>query len=71
MKFDLGTRSAGWWREILHDRSQSGQAAAAPKPEIGELTRQGLAVVLSALMIMIPMGQGEAFAQSASTAAAG
>ena len=31
---------------------------------IGQLTRQGLAVVLSALMIMIPMVQGEAFAQS-------
>jgi len=35
-----------------------------------ELARQGLAVVLSALMIMIPLMQGDAFAQSAPPEAA-
>ncbi len=64
MKFDIGTRSTGWLREMLHGILQPGQAAAATGQRIGQLTRQGLAVVLSALMIMIPMGQGEAFAQS-------
>ena len=43
---------------------QPEQDVAATGQRIGQLTRQGLAVVLSALMIMIPMGLGEAFAQS-------
>jgi hypothetical protein len=64
MKFDIGTRNTGWLREILRDILQPGRDAAAKGQSIGQLTRQGLAVVLSALMIMIPMTQGEAFAQS-------
>jgi hypothetical protein len=64
MKFDIGTRKAGWLKEMLHGILQPGQDAAAAGQRIGQLTRQGLAVVLSALMIMIPMMQGDAFAQS-------
>ena len=64
MKFDRGTRSAKWSREMLHGILQPEQTAAAPGQSIGQLTRRGLSVVLSALMIMIPMWQGEAFAQS-------
>ena len=69
MKFDIGTRGIGWLSNLLHDVLQpeqgSEQTTAATRPGIGQLTRRGLAVVLSALMIMIPMGLGEAFAQSA------
>jgi hypothetical protein len=64
MKFDMGTRSTGWLRGVLRDILQPEQGVAATGQRIGRLTRQGLAVVLSALMIMIPMGLGEAFAQS-------
>ncbi len=64
MKFDMGTRSTGRLRGVLHDILQPEQDVAATGQRIGQLTRQGLAVVLSALMIMIPMGLGEAFAQS-------
>src|ERR1700674_2293467 len=62
MKFDIGTRSTGWLGNITHDL-RPGQTAMAGQ-RLGQLTRQWLAVLLSALMIMIPMGQGEAFAQS-------
>ena len=64
MKLDIGTRSTGRLRKMLHDILQPGQTTAVTGQSIGELTRRGLAVVLSALMIMIPMWQGEAFAQS-------
>ncbi len=64
MKIDIGTRRNAWLREILHGILQPGQDAVATGQRIGQLTRRGLAVVLSALMIMIPMMQGEAFAQS-------
>ena len=60
MKFDIATRSTGWLGEIL----RPGQSVAIAGKKPGQVTRQGLAVLLSALMIMIPMGQGEAFAQS-------
>ena len=65
MKFVIGTRSTGELRDILHGVLQPGQAATATERGTGQLIRQGLAVVLSALMIMIPVGQGAAFAQSA------
>ena len=65
MKFAIGTRSTGRFREILHGILEPGQATAAMERRIGQLVRQGLAVVLSALMILVPMGQGAAFAQSA------
>ena len=64
MKFDTGTRGTGLLREILHDTLQPRLRAASVGQRIGQLTRQGLAIVLSALMIMIPMGQDSAFAQS-------
>jgi hypothetical protein len=49
---------------MLHSILQPEQDAAAAGQRIGQMTRQGLAVVLSALMIMIPMGLGEAFGES-------
>lgn len=64
MNFDTGTKHAGPVREILHYVLQPGPGAVSMTQRVGQLTRQGLAVVLSALMIMIPMGQGNAFAQS-------
>ena len=65
MNFDIATKSRSLLREILRDTFQPGQSAASTGQRIGQLTRQGLAMVLSALMIMIPMGQDSAFAQSA------
>ncbi len=64
MKFFIRTRSTGGLTDILHGVFQPGQAAAAMEPRIGLLIRQGLAIVLSAL-IMISLGQSAAFAQSA------
>ncbi len=64
MKFDKNTKSARWLREMLHEIFQPGQDAQSTGRRIGQWTRQGLAVVLSTLMILIPMMQGEAFAQS-------
>ncbi len=64
MKFDKGTKSTEGFKEILHGVLQTEQATAAIEGRIGQLIRRGLAVVLSALMIMVPMGQGTAFAQS-------
>ena len=61
MAGEQGTSIAVWPRKILYDILQSGPAAA---PRVGPLTRQGLAIVLSALMIIVPMGLGDAFAQS-------
>jgi hypothetical protein len=63
----MGARSTGWLRDIPHNVYQAGRAAVASGQVIEQLTRQGLAVVLSALMIMIPVWQGEVFAQSAPT----
>ena len=64
MKHDTGTRSTGGLQAILHNILWPWQAAGVPGQRLGEWTRRGLALVLSALMIMIPM-QGAAFAQSA------
>ena len=64
MKFDIGTRGAGWLRESLRNVLRPGQVTAPTGQRFRDLTRQGLAVFLSALMIMIPMWQGTAFAQS-------
>jgi hypothetical protein len=65
MKFNTGKYHTGWLRSFLYDILQPGQAEAATVSRIGQLTRQGLAITLSALMIMIPMGQGDVFAQEA------
>jgi hypothetical protein len=65
MKFDTANRGAGWLGVILYGMLQPEQAGASTGWRIGQLSRQGLAVVLSALMILIPMGQSDAFAQSA------
>jgi hypothetical protein len=64
MKFDTGTKITGLLKEILHDTLQPGLRAASVGQKIGQLTRRGLAIVLSGVMIMIPMGQDSAFAQS-------
>jgi len=40
-----------------------GQIADAPRWRLIRFTRQGLALVLSSVMILIPMGQAPAFAQ--------
>ena len=64
MKPNRGTRSAEWLRVVLHEFFWPRQADGIPGQRFGRWTRQGLALVLSALMIMIPM-QGAAFAQAA------
>jgi Protein of unknown function (DUF3300) len=60
MKFN--TKSTGLAGEILDGILEPKPIALAGNT-LGELIRRGLAVLLSALMIMVPMGQ-EAFAQS-------
>jgi len=64
MKVDADTRSRVWIGKVLNGILQPSQAVAATTQIIGQFTRQGLAVFLSALMIMVPMGQGDLFAQS-------
>ncbi len=63
MRFLSSTGSTSRWSDTLHGILEPGQAATAMERKIGQMIRQGLAVVLSALMIMVPMGQGTAFAQ--------
>jgi hypothetical protein len=65
MKFAIDMRSTGRFREILHGVLRPEQAKAAMQMGFRQMIRQGLAVVLSVLMIMVPMGQGTAFAQDA------
>ncbi len=62
MKFDTATRKTRRLRKTLHDIFRPGLATTATCT--GQLTRQGLAIVLSVLMIMIPLTQGDVFAQS-------
>lgn len=59
MKLDIRTSSTGWLMDVLRPE----QAAMVAGRSIGHWIRQGLAVVLSALLLMIPMGQGMAFGQ--------
>lgn len=59
MKLDIYASSKGWLMDVLRPE----QAAMAAGRSVGYWIRQGLAVVLSALLLMIPMGQGIAFAQ--------
>jgi len=66
MTFGNGTRSTAL-SEILNGSRQTGQAAMAVGQRVGQMIRRGLAIVLSALMIMIPMGQ-QAYAQEPSPA---
>jgi len=63
MRFVIGTGSTSRFRNTLQGILEPEQAATAMEKRIGQLIRQGLAVVLSALMIMIPMGQSQAYAQ--------
>jgi hypothetical protein len=49
--------------EVFHEVLQPGQSARTASQVFGQMTRQGLAVMLSALMLMVPMGQSTAFAQ--------
>jgi hypothetical protein len=69
MRFNFGNQGTGWLEAVLYEIPQPWQASASTVWRIGQLTRRGLAVLLSALMIMIPMGQSQAFAQSAPGAA--
>ncbi len=62
MKINNGGRGTGWLAGILYGILQPVRAEAAKGWRVGQLTRQGLALLLSAVMIMIPMGQ-DAFAQ--------
>ena len=64
MKLETGTRSSAWLRRTLHEILQPGEAVPVAGQSIGQWTRQGIAIVLSALMIMIPLAQGNAFAQA-------
>jgi hypothetical protein len=64
MKSEKETRKAGWFRAVLRDILWPREDAGIPERRCGRWTRQGLAVVLSALMIMVPLWQSEAFAQS-------
>ena len=63
MKFAI-TGSTARFREVLLGILEPEQATTAMGWRAGQVIRRGLAVVLSALMIMVPMGQGTAFAQS-------
>jgi hypothetical protein len=64
MSFMTATKNTDGVGGVLLGVLQPQQDTPAIAPQIGELIRQGLAVVLSALMIMVPMGQ-QAFAQEA------
>jgi len=48
----------------MHEIFQPGPSARTASQVLGQAARHGLAMLLSALMIMIPMGQSQAFAQS-------
>jgi hypothetical protein len=62
MKFATSATHTVRVRDILHGILQPGQAT---QERLGQFIRQGLAVVLSALIIVVPMGQSMAFAQVA------
>jgi len=64
MTTDTSTRGTGWLKAILQSILQPGQTTGVAGMTLGQFARQGLAIVLSALMIMIPLGQGVALAQS-------
>jgi len=64
MTFDIEMERIARFGTILRSVFQPEQTPTALTPKIGLLTRQGLAIVLSMLMVMIPMGQDTAFAQS-------
>lgn len=64
MKVDADSRTRVWLGKVLNSILQPSQAVAATTQIIGQLTRQGLAVFLSAMMVMVPMGQGDLSAQS-------
>ncbi len=64
MKFDTGSQAHGWFRAILQGVLEPQPSASLQWQQIGRSVRQLLALTLSVLMVMIPMGQGTAFAQS-------
>lgn len=66
MRFNSANRGTGWLGAVLYGILPPGKSEAATGWRVGQLTRQGLAVVLSALMILVPMGQANAFAQDQS-----
>ena len=64
MIFAIAASSTGRFRQILRAVLQPRQAPVATEQKIGESIRRALVVVLSALMILVPMDQGVAFAQA-------
>lgn len=62
MKFDLANRDTGWLQGVLYGNLPPEQAETR-RWSTARLVREGLALLLSAVMIMIPLGQGTAFAQ--------
>lgn len=64
MNFNTDNQATEWLPELLGGILEPEQPKKATAWRIGQLTRHGLAVLLSAVMIMIPMGQ-DAFAQNA------
>ena len=63
MRFDSEARNTGW-RAFLRHLLGPGPAISCKGQRFGQTTRQGLALILSALMIIVPMGWGDAFAQT-------
>ena len=55
-------------REVLRGILQPGQGTAAMEGRVGQAIRQMVATGLCALIILVPMGQGTAFAQQAAPA---
>jgi hypothetical protein len=77
MKFDIANRGRSWFGAgqsgaLSPQHANSGRAGDPVQPEpaeaaigrqIGQALRQGLALLLSAALVMIPMGQSTAYAQ--------
>ena len=64
MKLDKKDGSSGLPGDILQGVLQPAQGPVSKGQQVGQMTRRGLAMVLSGLMILIPMGQADAFAQN-------
>ena len=53
------------WNDALREFFQPAEAVRTTAQALAQATRGGVALLLSALMIMVPMGQEQAFAQEA------
>jgi len=61
MKFSSGKKDTGWLTSLLYNPAQPEVARFS----LAQLTQQSLAILISASLILIPMGQGAAYAQQA------